>query len=107
MVCTVCSEAITNPICPDCLAEQMISWLNEIKVDLDVVYDSALIFKGLETSGKCIKCNKDMTVCRHCFTREVYNGLVDKYPKLEEDFMRMWNYEIFDWDWKDSQEKMY
>ena len=52
--CVVCNEVITNPICPDCLAERMQAWLAETNPKL------AKDIRGYHLDGdtKCIFCNK-------------------------------------------------
>ncbi|MBW3020192.1 hypothetical protein KY334_02770 [Candidatus Woesearchaeota archaeon] len=96
--CTICGEAVTNPICKDCVSEHLIEWFREVDpCFLDKIYDSSVIFEDLSSISKCIKCGKEMTVCKHCFTKEVHEELMNHYPKMEEDFMRMFNYEIYSW----------
>lgn len=97
MVCTICEEAVTNPICSECLAEQMRHWLKQRNMTSEVVEDSLKIFKGLPEISKCVLCGSNMTVCRHCFAKEVYDELKFTNPEMEEEFMRMFNYEIYEW----------
>ncbi|MBW2997940.1 hypothetical protein KY321_00235, partial [Candidatus Woesearchaeota archaeon] len=75
-----------------------VEWFREIDpCFLDKIYDSSIVFEDLNSISECIKCGKEMTICRHCFTREIYEEIKIKYPELKEDFMRMFNYEIHNW----------
>ena len=95
MQCTLCDEAVTNPICVDCLSREMEAWFNETKPSLvNEMKDIASLYLGMEPLHSCIICGKEMTVCRHCFTKEIFEGLIKGNKNMEEDFIRQFNYEL-------------
>lgn len=96
--CNVCGDAVTNPICKDCLSAQMKSWFKIKKFDQKIIDNASVIFDDLPAISECVKCGNEMTVCRHCFTKEVYNIFSEKYSEYKEEFTRLFNYEIYE-DW--------
>ena len=72
--CVECDDIITNPVCPNCLAAQMMVMVGE--------YDETLIdyIKGVSIDGDttCIICNEKMGLCAHCFSKDVYKFLHGK-----------------------------
>ncbi|MFC1801506.1 hypothetical protein ACFLZB_03500 [Nanoarchaeota archaeon] len=88
--CTVCNEAITNPVCPECLAKSISVWLAEKDPSL------AQDIHGFETEGptNCIFCGKNMAVCAHCFSRDIYDYLSQKNSKIAKEFAARFDFEI-------------
>src|SRR3989338_3292862 len=88
--CVECDVVITNPICPECLAERMKVMVQESDPDL------AKEIRGMHIEGdtRCIFCNKSMSLCAHCFTMDVYEFLHDKNPELAEEFAGRFDFEI-------------
>ena len=82
--CIVCNEGITNPICTDCLREQMIEWKPEIKEFLSTVDYEGIV--------KCLFCSKGMSICAHCYSRDVYLWLSRSQPEIAEQFIHIFNY---------------
>src|SRR3989344_9041570 len=80
-VCDVCSEAVTNPICPLCLSVEIDAWLTlypNLREDIMPRLSEFLkkIENKLNESTECIKCrNKRASVCPYCFTQNVLNEL--------------------------------
>jgi len=101
-MCDVCSEAITNPICPFCLTTEIEAWLTlypHLRKDLLKKIHEYLnnISNIITTYGTtCIKCNeKRAHVCTYCFTDFVYRELM-KLPSgkfVMNEFL-----EFFDFD---------
>jgi hypothetical protein len=96
--CVICDEAITNPICPECLERQVMYWIAESNKPSLVP-----ILRGVGASVKafthenttCIVCNENMNVCPHCYCSEVYMWLIDnEYGELAAGFLRHFNYEL-------------
>ena len=79
--CDVCSEAITNPICPVCLATEIEAWLTFYPDLREGIYPKIgrylkKIKEKIEDSTQCIKCgNKIASVCPFCFTDFVLDEL--------------------------------
>ena len=88
--CVVCNEIITNPICPDCLAEKMQYWLAENNPKL------ARNIKGYHLDGptKCIFCGKGMSICAHCFSRDIYDYLEEKSQRLAKEFAARFDFDL-------------
>lgn len=95
--CRICDEAITNPICKECLEEEMTSWLSDREERLVPVAKIAKdTFVDTNTSRvNCIICKKFMEICPHCYTSEVLMGLKDHKSENIENFSRSFNYDIF------------
>ena len=95
MQCIICDEAVTNPICVECLGREMEVWLSETNPKLiKDVKDIVRYYELMNPISKCVLCGKDMGVCRHCFTKEVFDLIKQHSPKLEEEFIRQFNYEL-------------
>jgi hypothetical protein len=108
--CVICDEAITNPICPDCLSRQVTYWAHEnnssIMPVLVRVGDSVKEFTHDNTS--CVICKKDMNVCPHCYCSEIYSWLIEsRHRRMSKKFLKHFNYELdyrFDLKTAKSQE---
>ncbi len=107
--CIVCQEPIINPICPDCLSEQLKVWLStysdlskrvmpKIQEYLNEIHFKEDAFQNLTT---CVSCrNKKAAICPYCFTEFVFNLLkkldVDKRILLE--YLRFFNFDFINPD---------
>ncbi|MBD3249840.1 hypothetical protein GF336_07370 [Candidatus Woesearchaeota archaeon] len=88
--CVICQEAITNPTCPECLGTEVITWLKERIPSLaDEITWPAF---GCKTGVNCIKCGKEMGICAHCYTREIYGYFRDLTPILANDFAETFDF---------------
>jgi hypothetical protein len=88
--CIVCEQVITNPVCPDCLASKMKLWLGEISVTLADDVDGF----ALDGMTSCLFCGKGMSLCAHCFTRDVYDQLVLRDETIAKEFAARFDYEL-------------
>ena len=88
--CVVCDEAITNPICPDCLAKKMRNWLVEFGPQLASEVDGFSI-EG-ETDTTCLFCGQGMSICAHCYSMDVYEQLAVKNAKLAQEFVSRFDF---------------
>ncbi len=106
-VCDVCSEIVTNPICPECLTTEIRAWLT-MYPDLTKALIPKLVsylkrvddHRHLEGT-KCIKCNKSRAfVCPYCFTTYVLTELkrLEANKIVLKEFMEFFNYD-FDHDY--------
>ncbi len=95
-ICGVCNEAITNPICPKCLEEEITQWLKARAPELvPLVKGVSDISTGFEyASTKCIICGGKVSICAHCFSSEIYSQLKLKNPELAEEFARSFDFEL-------------
>ena len=89
-LCMECDEVITNPICSECLAERMKVMIQE--------HDQKLAQKisghAMEGGSRCIFCGKGMTLCAHCFSKEVYEYLQDENPTLAREFANRFDFDL-------------
>lgn len=88
--CIECDHVITNPICSDCLAEEMVVMISE--------YDPKLAAEitgfALEGDTFCLKCKKGMSLCAHCFSRDVYDYLEERNPKVAKEFVNKFDFDL-------------
>lgn len=88
--CVVCEEVITNPICSDCLATEIEIWLtghNPVsKQEID----------GYRMDGEisCIFCGSGMSICAHCFCKDIYGQIAAEDKGLAKEFMARFDYEL-------------
>ena len=94
--CLICNEAITNPVCPDCLERQVMYWVNEKQPSLVRVLkrvgDSVKTFDVDNTH--CIICKRSMNICPHCYCLEIYQWLKDNETDLAGNFLERFNFEL-------------
>jgi hypothetical protein len=100
--CPQCSEPITNPVCHDCLGNQISQWLKfypnirkkmlpKLKLFVREVNNDAIGTLG------CMSCNKKKAaLCPYCFTEAVYNMLrknkIDKMVIM--DYLSTFNFDL-------------
>jgi hypothetical protein len=100
--CPKCNEPITNPICHDCLGNEMAKWLNfypNIKKKVMPKIKSFVREVNNEACGNlgCVACNKKKAaLCPYCFTEAVYTML--KESKIDKmiimDFLSTFNFDL-------------
>ncbi len=88
--CIQCDEPITNPICPDCLAKQMRAWLSEIAPSLSKEISGF----GMDGEIACIFCGNSMSICAHCFSKDIYEQLKEKDAKIAREFMSRFDFDL-------------
>lgn len=90
--CILCEEAITNPVCMDCVEKEIETWLQEVQPGLvnELKTKTEEIRLGL---GKtyCILCDSDMCICTYCYTAHIFSWL-KKYPKLVKEFRMLFDF---------------
>ena len=80
-LCNVCSEAVTNPLCPSCLKTEIEAWLtlypdlgNKLLPRL-TEYIRRIEDESID-STRCIICSEKQTaVCPYCFTEYILKEL--------------------------------
>lgn len=114
--CLNCGEAIYNPICPECLWNEIIEWTEKIRIDFEFIeiIDNFLHShknnKG--TSQTCIICNQDNTyLCPYCFTDFVFEILKEFHnDNIAKDFLEKFNFDFGDfkgfWGYHKEAEKL-
>ncbi len=102
-LCNVCSEAVTNPICPFCLATEINAWLTlypNLKQELLPrinKYLQEINNKIINYGTQCIKCkNKRAYVCPYCFTEYIFNELrkINADKRILKEFFEFFNYDF-------------
>lgn len=100
--CLVCKESIYNPLCQQCLNQQLEVWLTsypdlseklkpKIKKFIDLAHNET------EESLTCISCkDKKVTICPYCFTEFVLSQL--KKLKANKQIIREF-LKFFDFDY--------
>ncbi len=97
MSCVECDDVITNPICPECLAERMRETVQEHNASL------ANKIRGIAIDGatKCLFCGKSMGLCAFCFSKDVYEFILEVEPALASEFMSQFNFGLREqYPWK-------
>ncbi|MEN9625841.1 MAG: hypothetical protein RL557_169 [archaeon] len=102
-LCDVCSEAVSNPLCPYCLAEEIDAWLT-LYPDLRKILIPQLkkylanISNRITSYGTtCIKCGeKRAFVCPYCFTEFVFNELekINAGNRVVQEFLDFFNFDF-------------
>jgi len=102
-VCDVCSEAVTNPICPACITEEIQAWLtlypnlrNELIPKLQEYL--RMIDERVIESSQCIKCkDKRAAVCTYCFTEKVLDELkkINTNNLILKEFLEFFNFDFY------------
>lgn len=94
--CVVCEEAITNPVCSECLTKEMTQWLVEKKPGLVPLFREQIdVFNSYtHKTTSCIICTNDMNVCPHCLAMEAYLWLQEDYDEYAEEFLDLFNFEL-------------
>lgn len=113
-MCDMCNEAITNPICPFCLAEQIEVWLTfypQLKREILPKIHNYLkkTLNRITAYGtECIKCRKNRAfVCPYCFTEYVFSELqeINANKLILREFIEFFNFDLeFKGYYKESEE---
>jgi hypothetical protein len=100
--CSSCLEPITNPICHDCLGNQIFSWLNfypNIRKKISPLIKSYVrgVNNNTINSVSCAACSKKKAaLCPYCFTEGIFNLL--KRSKIDRmvmmDFLSTFNFDL-------------
>ncbi len=88
--CVECDEVITNPLCSECLAENMRLVVEE--------HDPFLAEKiqgiAIEGDTTCIRCGNRMALCAHCFSMETYEFLQEQNEGLAAEFASRFDFDV-------------
>ena len=82
--CIECGEGITNPVCPDCIKQEIISWHPEL--------GKTLVTPTFDSGVNCMFCGRNMSICAHCYSRDVYQYLITENTVLAEEFLETFDY---------------
>ena len=96
-LCEECDIAITNPICPDCLERQAVTWLIERNKEVLAMRIRERIEKVNRQSRNsysnvnCVICKNKLSICPHCTSKEILKVL-NKERRLHNDFLSLFDY---------------
>ncbi len=89
-VCIACQEAITNPVCQDCLEKEIEVWLRKREPRLiPSLKKQTKEFKTITDYSNnlpCLFCKNNMNSCAYCYTNFIEEWLRKKYPRLVPEF---------------------
>lgn len=113
-LCDVCSIAVTNPICPSCMAEEVEAWATlypNLRKELLPRLHHYLrkINSSLVDSTRCIKCNdKRAAVCPYCFTDHVLMELkrINANRIILKEFVEFFNFDFEHTEYSQEAEKL-
>ena len=97
--CVVCEEVITHPLCGECLAHQVATWLQERAVPREALYELADVTEEIlvnHGATHCIKCGGAMGVCSYCYLLHVRNWLSLTFPDLVGEFSSLFGFQPFE-----------
>ncbi|HIH11022.1 TPA: hypothetical protein HA241_02445 [Candidatus Woesearchaeota archaeon] len=88
--CIECDEVITNPICGECLAGEMKVMIGEQNRKL------GRLVHGFEVDGAtvCLLCHKNMGLCAHCMSKDMYEYLIEEDEELADEFMARFDFDL-------------
>jgi len=103
VLCEVCSIAVTNPLCPSCLTQEIEAWTTlypDVRTRLlPKLYDylnqaeDHIVFEAT----RCIKCNETKgIVCPYCFTEFVLRSLkkIKANRIILKEFLEFFNFDF-------------
>lgn len=94
--CVVCEEAITNPICPECLQREMEHWIADFNPSLakDVKRYSWDFDTYRHETTNCVICGDNMNICAHCFCKDIFELIEQQLEEKAEDFLYSFNFDL-------------
>lgn len=100
--CLQCKEAITNPLCHDCLSNGIIQWVSSYpdvkkKMQPKIKQYVKEVDNLVTNSINCVSCSKKKAaLCPYCFTEGILNML--KKDKIDKavigDFLSIFNFDL-------------
>jgi hypothetical protein len=82
-VCMECGDSITNPVCHECLKEQMFAYLADktingkmnkteyARIKTAIARLNSKLWGYRDTGIACIKCSGSLAICPFCYARHV------------------------------------
>ena len=77
--CQVCREAITNPVCPSCLALEMETWTVQRPQVVPTIRKTTKNMCG--EVGTCTICGGSVSICAHCYSLDIIEWLRNKVKR--------------------------
>jgi len=94
--CVVCDEAITNPICQECIGKEIQYWVFDRDPSLTWLFENKGNFRteSYEEGTICIFCGRKMNMCAHCFCSDILELIKDKNTEIGKEFEEHFNFEL-------------
>lgn len=101
-MCDMCSEAVTNPICPYCLTVEIEAWLTFYPTLKKQIlprihnYLNRISNRITNYGTQCIKCGENRAfVCPYCFTWYVFRELrkINANKVILKEFFEFFNFD--------------
>ncbi len=94
--CIACQEAVTNPICQECLEKEIEFWLKRHKPrlisELRRKTREFIVMTDYSSNINCIFCKKNFNACAYCYTEFIQEWLAKKTPSLIPNFRTFFNF---------------
>jgi hypothetical protein len=91
--CVICNYTITNPICTNCLEEEVLCFVVDHNERLvEDIRDYKKIFPKNSKASKCIACGDLIDTCPHCYCKEISEFIEDDI--LKDTFIETFNFEL-------------
>jgi len=94
--CIACNQAITNPICQECLYRDIEGWLKRrnprLLLSLRRKTVEYIKLGDYSNNIECIYCEKKMNACAFCYIHFVEEWIYKKYPRLLAEFKRYFDF---------------
>jgi hypothetical protein len=93
MMCILCHEQVTNPLCPECLGEAIEQWLWESAPErIEGLHNETDTLRHPH-GVRCVRCHARFDVCTYCYTKQIFNWL--KGSKLQLEFLEFFNFDMY------------
>lgn len=93
--CIDCNEFVTNPVCIDCVENEMEVWLLETRPNLvNGLHQKTDEINLNMGDSHCILCKETMSVCTFCYREHILQW-VKNYPELVPQFKTYFNLKYF------------
>jgi len=94
--CALCNEVITNPVCIDCVENEIAAWLYEVKPEL--VKELRRKSEEIDLDygeTHCILCKNYMSICTFCYTNHIFEWLKIRVPEFIREFRTFFDFNYF------------
>ncbi len=88
--CVSCDNTIIHPLCNICLAKRMMVTVSE----QDPVLAKSISGFHIDGETKCISCGGKTGLCAQCFSKDVYDFLVENNAAAARSFLGQFDYEL-------------
>lgn len=93
--CMLCNVVVTNPVCLECVEQEIEDWLYETAPEL--VWELRRRTDEINVkfgATNCILCKEEMNICNYCYIQHVMLWL-EQYPELMPEFKRYFRINYF------------